>query len=43
MPYIHPVFIVIEFLKSLLEPHDTENTDVTILRKVGVSLPVEKA
>jgi hypothetical protein len=43
MPHIHSVFILIEFLKSLLELHDTEDMDITILRNVGVSLPVEKA
>jgi len=40
MPHIHFVFILIKFLKSLLELHDN---DITILRNVGVKLAVEKA
>jgi len=43
MPHIHSVFILIGLLKSLLELHDTEDADITILRNVGVSLPAEKA
>lgn len=42
MSHIHIVHILIEFLKSLLELHDTD-TDITILRYVGVYLPDEKA
>jgi hypothetical protein len=38
MSHIHFVF-----LKSLLELHDTEDTDITIVRNVGVYLPSEKA
>jgi hypothetical protein len=42
MSHIHIVHVLIEFLKSLLELHDTD-TDITILRYLGVYLPGEKA